>query len=388
VKKDYQSWQTATKVAQGLGAYDTATNGVVPAIHTATTYYRDADNQYRSGRVYSRDNNPTYLPAENLLAELEQGERALLFASGMAAAVAVFQSLPSGAHVITPKVMYWALRKWLVEDAPRFGLTVSFVDMTQLEEVKAAIQPELTRLIWIESPANPMWQVTDIKAVVQEVAAHNITVAVDSTVATPIHCKPLVLGADMVMHSATKYLNGHSDVIAGALVTREQTSLWEAIVKHRKQAGAVLSPFDAAQLLRGMRTLAIRVERSSANAHELAQRLSKHEWIREVLYPGLPSFAGHETAKSQWQDGFTGMLSIRVKGNERLAIGIAANTEIWRRATSLGSVESLIEHRASIEGVGTPVPDDLLRLSVGIEDVNDLYQDLCTAFETAARSTS
>ncbi|RTE86883.1 MULTISPECIES: PLP-dependent aspartate aminotransferase family protein [Gammaproteobacteria] len=379
--KATSEWSADTKVAQALGAYDELTQGVVPAIHSATTYYRDADNQYRTGRVYSRDNNPTYLPAERLLADLEGGQEALLFASGMAAAVAVFMSLPANSHVIAPKIMYWSLRNWLKTDAPRYGVSVDFVDMSNLDELSSAVKPNETRLIWVESPANPMWGVTDIKKVAEICQKHFILLAVDSTVATPIICQPLALGADIVMHSATKYLNGHSDVIAGALVCKRSNEYWETVKRYRKQAGAVLSPFDASQLLRGMRTLSIRVEKSSENAMFLAHELSQHPEVEEVLYPGLIDSACHTVAKSQFKHGFTGMMSICVKGGAPRAIAIAAQTQIWRRATSLGSVESLIEHRASIEGEGTPVPDNLLRLSVGIEGKDDLLKDLLQAIE-------
>lgn len=379
--KKYDAWSSKTKIAQALGAHDPQTHGVVPAIYPATTYFRDADNNYSSGLVYSRDNNPTYLPAEQLLASLEGGKEAMLFASGMAAAVAVFMSLPANSHVIAPNIMYWSLRNWLKEDAPRYGLQVSLVDMSSMSEVKKAIKDNETRLIWAESPANPMWSLTDIEELDRIRQGKNIKLAVDSTVATPIHGQPLTLGADIVMHSATKYLNGHSDVIAGALVCKAKDEFWQDIRCYRKQAGAVLSPFDASQLLRGMRTLSVRVERSSANALYLAQELESLDEVIEVLYPGLKSSPFHELACKQWKDGFTGMLSVRVKGGAARAIAVAAKTQIWRRATSLGAVESLIEHRASIEGEGTPVPDDLLRLSVGIESKEDLLNDLKQALE-------
>lgn len=377
-----------TKVAQALSvdnkaAEDSAMGGVVPAIHTSTTYYRDPDNGYASGRIYARDDNPSYLPAERLLANLEQGAEALLFSSGMAAAVAVFQSLRPGALVFAPKVMYWALRNWLATIGQDWGLTVRFLDMTSTSEVVAAIEHQKPDLVWLESPANPLWQVTDIRTIAAAAKAHQTIVAVDSTVATPILCQPLTLGADLVMHSATKYLNGHSDVIAGALVTREPSDIWSRIRQQRRQGGAVLSPFDASQLLRGMRTLALRVRYAAESALWLAQALQKDARVSEVLYPGLPEFDGHVIAKEQWQGGFGGMLSVRFKSGAAFAIQVAAHTRLWKRATSLGAVESLIEHRASIEGEGTPVPMDLLRLSVGIESAQDLLADLQHAMDKA-----
>ncbi|MCC5855956.1 MAG: PLP-dependent transferase [Idiomarina sp.] len=379
-------YSSDTKAAQALGAVDDATGGVVPAIHPATTYYRDADNQYRSGRVYGRADNPTYLPAEALLADLEEGEEALLFASGMAAAVAVFQALRPGDHVLAPKVMYWALRQWLLQFATEWGLEVELVDMSSLQDVERQLRPGQTKLIWIESPANPLWGVTDIAGIAALAKPFNVIVAVDSTVATPILCQPLTLGADIVMHSATKYLNGHSDVMAGALVTRKKDEFWARVRNVRKQSGAVLSPFDASQLLRGMRTLALRVRYSSASALQLAEALKDHTEVSQVLYPGLSSAPDHALASEQMKGGFGGMLSLRFRRGAGFAIAVAAHTKLWKRATSLGAVESLIEHRASIEGPDTPVPDDLLRLSVGIESTHDLLEDLYAAIDQAKQS--
>ncbi|RUO30511.1 trans-sulfuration enzyme family protein [Aliidiomarina sanyensis] len=376
-------YSAATRLAQALGYIDESSDGLVPPTYSSTTYLRDEDNQYRSGRVYSRADNPTYVPVERVLTSLEGGAESLLFSSGMAAATAVFQALQPGAHVIAPTVMYWALRAWLLGWAKSWGLQLSFVDTGNLDALKAAIRPTETQLIWLETPANPMWTVSDIEKICELAKAHEIYVAVDSTVATPLLTRPLELGADFVMHSATKYLNGHSDVIAGALVTGEINPLWERIRLVRKQGGAVLSPQDANQLLRGMRTMHLRVRESSRSALWLAEELQKSESVTEVLYPGLPSFPGHDVAKKQMHGGFSGMLSIRLKGGASAAIKVAAETRLWKRATSLGGVESLIEHRASIEGEGTPVPDDLLRLSVGIEDPRELLIDLLQAIDSA-----
>ncbi|WP_108125402.1 trans-sulfuration enzyme family protein [Saccharospirillum mangrovi] len=368
--------QPATLAAQALGFIDDTTQAVVPPIYTATTYQRAADNSFPTGNVYSRPNNPTYHPAEDLLTALEKGADSMLFASGMAAATAVFQTLKTGDHVIAPKVMYWSLRNWLKQFAERWQLAIDFVETEDLAQVEAALQPGKTKLVWLESPANPMWSVTDIAAVCQLAHAAGAKVAVDSTVATPILCRPLELGADLVMHSATKYLNGHSDVIAGALVTPRKDEWWEQLTAVRSQQGGVLGPFEASLLLRGMRTLDLRVKAASRNALAISEAMQQHPAIAEVLYPGLPTNPYHALAKQQMEGGFTGMVSIRIKGGAQAAIATAAQLNIFKRATSLGGVESLVEHRASIEGEGTPVPDDLLRLSIGIEAVEDLIDDL------------
>lgn len=353
---------------------------LIPPVYNSTTYLRDEDNQYRSGRVYSRADNPTYSAPEELIATLEQAADARIFSSGMAAATAVFLALKPGDSVIAPTIMYWALRNWLRTFGQDFGLKVRFVDTHISGAVEQALTEQPAQLVWLETPGNPLWTVSDIAAIAQSCKTHGALLAVDSTVATPLLTQPLALGADIVMHSATKYLNGHSDVISGALATRENSSFWKRIVTLRAQNGCVPGPNDAAQLLRGMRTLHLRVRESCHSALWLAQQLQKNSHVAEVLYPGLPSFAGHDIAKKQMQGGFGGMLSIRMHGGAAQAIKTAANTLLWKRATSLGGVESLIEHRASIEGEGTPVPDDLLRLSVGIECREDLLNDLAQAF--------
>ena len=365
-----------TIAAQALGWVDDSTKAISPAIHTATTFVRDADNQYRSGRVYARDHNPSFDQAEAVLCSLEKGANAALFASGMAAATAVFLALKPGNHVIAPKVMYWSLRNWLMNFATQWGLQVEFIDMSNLDELKRSVRFGKTKLVWIETPANPLWTITDIAAAAEIAHAGGAMLAVDSTTASPVLTRPLTLGADIVMHSATKYLNGHSDVIAGALVAREDSEYWTRVKSIRAQLGGTMGSFEAWLLLRGMRTLFLRVHAASRSAQEIAEFFSTHSLVEEVLYPGLRGFAGHDIAANQMLGGFGGMLSIRVKGGEAAAIKTAANVEIWKRATSLGGVESLIEHRASVEGAGTPAPADLLRLSVGIENPDDLIDDL------------
>ena len=366
----------ATLAAQALGWIEEGTGAVVLPVHTATTFLRDADNQYRRGRSYARADNASYDQPEALITALEGGAASLVFASGMGAAAAVFNSLPPGSHVLAPRVMYWALRRWLGAQAENGALAVDFADMSSLAALRAAVKPGQTRLVWIETPANPLWSITDIEGAAEIAHAAGALLAVDSTAATPVLTRPLALGADIVMHSATKYLNGHSDVIAGSLTTARKDEFWQRIVAARSGYGAILGSFEAYLLLRGMRTLYPRVERACRSAQLIAERLAGHKRVLEVLYPGLPGAQGHEVAARQMQDGFGGMLSIRVKGGEAAAIAAAAKVEIWKRATSLGGVESLLEHRASIEGAGTPVPSDLLRLSVGIEDPEDLLADL------------
>jgi cystathionine gamma-synthase len=380
---DAKKVKPASVAAQALGWVDDKTRAIAPAIHTATTYLRDPDNQYRSGRVYARDHNPSFDQPEAVLCELEQGAEALLFASGMAAATAVFQALKPGDHVLAPKVMYWSLRNWLMNFATQWGLQVELIDMTSMDELKRSLRPGKTALVWLETPANPLWSITDIAAACEIAHQAGAKVAVDSTVATPVLTQPLLLGADVVMHSATKYLNGHSDVIAGALVTREKTDYWQRIRAVRAQIGGVLGPFEAWLLTRGMRTLFPRVRHACASAQRIAEHFSAHPKVREVLYPGLREAQGHLVAAKQMHAGYGGMLSICVKAGEFAAIATAANVELWKRATSLGGVESLIEHRASVEGAGTPAPADLLRLSVGIEDTDDLIADLQQALERA-----
>jgi cystathionine gamma-synthase len=374
-----KSLRPATLAAQGLGWTDVHTGAVVLPVHVATTFQRDSDNQYRRGRSYARADNPTYDQPQALLTALEGGAETLLFASGMAAAAAVFQSLLPNAHVVAPRVMYWGLRNWLVSFATVWGIDIEFVDATSLDALNRAVRLGRTRLLWIETPANPLWSVTDIAGAAEIAHAAGAMLAVDSTAATPVLTRPLALGADLVMHSATKYLNGHSDVIAGSLTTARKDGLWERITRARSGGGAILGSFEAYLLLRGMRTLFPRVERACRSAQQIADHLAAHPRVAQVLYPGLPSHPGHQIAARQMTGGFGGMLSIRVKGDVAAAIAAAAKVEVWQRATSLGGVESLIEHRASVEGADSPVPPDLLRLSVGIEDPADLLADLDTA---------
>jgi cystathionine gamma-synthase len=359
-----------------LGWVDPESGAVVLGIAPSSTYLRDPDNEYRRGRIYARADNPTFDQAEALLARLEGGAAAMLFASGVAAATACFMALKPGDHVVVPAVMYWSLRNWLTGYARDWGLEIDLVEMSDPAAVAAAMRPGRTKLVWVETPSNPLWSLTDIAAVAAIAHEAGARLAVDSTVATPVFTQPLALGADIVMHSATKYLNGHSDVVAGALVTRTADDYWQRLQSMRVQGGAILGPFEAFLLMRGMRTLFPRVRTASANAQRIAEAMQANSHIAGVLYPGLANFPGHEIAARQMQGGFGAMLSIRVKGGEAAAIKAAANVKIWKRATSLGGVESLLEHRGSVEEAGSPCPMDLLRLSAGIEAADDLIADL------------
>jgi len=358
-----------TLAAQALHALDAATGAVVPPIHLATTYARDAD--YRLvGPGYTRDENPTPVHAERVVAALEGGAAALAFSSGMAAATATFRALcKPGDHVIAPRVAYYALRNWLARWGARWGVAVDVVDTTDVAAVRAALRPT-TRLVWVETPANPTWDVTDIAAVADLAHAAGALLAVDSTCATPVHTRPLALGADLVMHAGTKYLAGHSDVLAGLLVTARTDDAWARLRELRHDEGACLGPFDAYLLLRGLRTLYARVERASRTAHVLAERLAALGVT--VRYPGLPAHPQHALAARQMQRGFGAMLSIQVPD----PLAVVARLRVWVPATSLGGVESLVEHRYTVEGPDTPTPPDLLRLSVGLEHEDDLFDDL------------
>lgn len=372
-----------TLAAQAFGGHDPVTKAVIPPIHMSATFLRDPDNGYPAGHIYGRTDNLSVQQAETLIASLEGAEEALLFGSGMAAATSIFLALEKPTHIVASQVMYWGFRSWLREIG-RYGHRISFVETSDLAAVRAAVRPGETGLLWIETPSNPLWTITDIAAVAEVAHACDAVLCVDSTVATPIFTRPLALGADIVMHSATKYLNGHSDVVAGTLATAREDRLWERIRKTRGHLGTALSGFDAWLLMRGMRTLDLRVRRQAQTAANLAARLVGHPAVSAVLYPGLQQHIGHDVALRQMVGGFGGMFSIRIKKGELAAIAVAASVALWKRATSFGGIESLIEHRASIEGEGSPCPGDLLRLSLGLEDADDLYFDLNRALAAAA----
>lgn len=349
---------------------------IVQPIHLSTTFERAADGSYPGGCLYSRDQSPAYDGAERLLAELEGGAQALLFASGMAAATAVLQALKPGERILAPRTTYWAWRNWLLDFTAQWGIELAFYANSDLGDLERQLKAAPTQLLWIETPANPTWEITDIAAAAALARVAGARVVVDSTIATPVFTRPIELGADIVLHSATKYLNGHSDVVAGALITRDTDDFWLRIRKARNLGGAVLGPFEAWLLQRGLRTVFLRVRTAAGNAEKIANFLATNPAVVEVLYPGLPGNAGHEVAARQMQGGFGAMLSVRIAGGESRARAVAGKLRLFRQATSLGAVESLVEHRASVEGAGTLVPDDLLRLSIGIEFADDLIADL------------
>src|SRR5215468_3412160 len=297
-------WHPATAAAHAFDWEDEATRSLIPPIHLTSTYIRDPDNQYRSGRSYGRPHNPTHEVPERLLSHLEGGAAAMLFSSGMAAATAVFLALRPGDHVVAPRVMYWGLRHWLTGFASEWGLKVELVDAGDLGAIKAALRPRQTKLLWLESPANPTWVVTDIAAAAELGHKAGARIAIDSTVAAAVLTNPIKLGCDLVMHSATKYLNGHTDVVAGALVTAAADEFWTRLVALRTSNGALLGPVEAWLLLRGMRTLPLRLERACRNAQEIAERFAGDPRVSAVLYPGLATHPGHAVAVKQMTGGF------------------------------------------------------------------------------------
>jgi len=366
-----------TYAAQGMHQPDPVTGNLIPPVQLSTTFARDENYQLiAAGHHYARDENPAFLTAEKLLAQLEGGEESLLFSSGMSAANAVVQALNPGDHIAIPKVMYWGLRNWMVDFCRRWGIELDQYDLGDPDDLASVVKAGQTALVWIETPCNPTWDVIDIETAAEVAHGAGARLAVDSTVSTPVLTRPIEFGADIVMHSATKYLNGHGDVVAGALVTATADEFWDEIRKLRAEGGAIPGSFEAWLLQRGMRTLYLRVTQACQSALTIAQHFENHPGLESVLYPGLERHAGHDTAKKQMQGGFGGMLSLRVKGGKEGALRVAGKCGLFVRATSLGGVESLIEHRYSIEGASSPIPQDLLRLSVGIENVDDLIADL------------
>lgn len=375
-KKGTAEVSESTLLAQAGHYIDKGTGGVVPPIYLATTYARDENYELMGDYIYGRYQNPTYDQVEKLAAQLDNGAEALVFASGMAAITAVFETLESGAHIVAPMVMYHGAQDWLRRISEKRNIGLTLFDQQDPAALQQAIIPGKTALVWIETPVNPTWDVIDIAKAAD--AAHNAgaILCVDATVSSPITTRALGFGADIVFHSATKYLNGHSDVTAGILATREKNSLWEEIKQIRKYVGGVLGAFQAWLLLRGMRTLSLRFERACKNALKIARHFEHHPAVETVLYPGLDSHPGHDIAKRQMRNGFGGMLSILVNGDAAAAQQVAASVKLFVPATSLGGVESLIEHRASVEGPHSKVQKNLLRLSIGIEDADDLIADL------------
>ncbi len=372
-----------TLTATALSWVDRETDAMAAPIRPSTSFLRDPEQLDRTGRIFSRDDNPTYLQPEALINQLEGGAGCLLFASGMSAMTAVFHTLNPGDHVVLPKNVYSGLREWLNKHGKRWGLEVSFLPSYDSESVSNALIPGRTKLVWMETPSNPTWEVSDIAAISAAAHAAGALVAIDNTVATPILTQPIAHGADVVLHSGSKYLNGHGDLIAGALVVAPgQEELLKAVQGIRNDYGGVLGTFEAWLLLRGMRTLSLRVKAASASALELAKFLNAHDEVTQVRYPGLESHAGHDIACRQMQNGFGGMLSFQVKGGEAAAKKVAARTQLIRQAISFGSPDTVIEHRAAMEGPDSPTPRDLLRISVGLEHLDDLIADLKQALDS------
>lgn len=378
-----RSLKPETRAAQGLGWQCPTTGAVVPPIQVSTTFARDAAYELPAGHDYARDRSPAFAQPEAMIADLEGGQEALLFASGMAACTAPFQVLRQGDHVVVPQIMYYGLPKWLRGFGVDRGLSVDFVPTADLDALAAAVRPGETRLVWVETPCNPVWRVTDLAAAAEIAHRAGARLAVDSTVATPVLTRPLEHGADIVVHAATKYLNGHSDVMAGAVVAKETDDFWTRIREHRALTGPILGSFEAFLLTRGMRTLFLRVRAAVQSAMAVAVHFQGHPALSHVLYPGLPDHPDHAVAVRQMAGGFGGMLSIRVKGGAAAAKRVAAACRVFKPATSLGGVESLIEHRGTVEGPESPTPQDLLRLSIGIEDTGDLIADLEVALNAA-----
>lgn len=353
---------------------DRGAAAVSPPIYLSTTFARDADGGYAHGFSYGRVNNPNRAQLETCLAALEGGVSAMCFASGVAAADAVFRALAPGDHVICSQDAYHGVQRLLREILRPWGLKVSFVDCTDLGALAAAFTPA-TRLVWLETPSNPLLKITDLDAASKLAHAHAALAVCDNTFATPVLQRPFAHGVDLVMHSETKYFGGHSDVTGGAVIAREPSALAERIRFLQSEAGAVPAPFDCWLLLRGIMTLPLRIRAQAETALRLAHFLARHAAVEQVFYPGLEAHPGHALARRQMQ-AFGAMLSFGVRGGEAAAMHVAAHTRVFTRATSLGGVESLIEHRASMEGPDTKTPRNLLRVSAGLEHIDDLISDL------------
>ena len=356
-------------------AIDKATGGVTPAIHVSTTFERGADGEYPLHYTYSREENPNRNALESCLAAIEGGKEALVFSSGLAVVTALVQGLEPGDHVIAPDDVYYGLRKVIHDVFGKWPLEVSYVDMSDAEAVRKALRPN-TRLIWVESPSNPLMKITDLGAIGEIARKANAISVSDDTFATPVLQRPFDWNIDMAMHSTTKYISGHSDVVGGALITKYDNYLFERARKSQKFGGAVPSPFDCWLTLRGVSTLPLRVRAHSENAMKVARFLAGHRAVERVLYPGLAEHPAHDIAARQMCGGFGGMLSAQVRGGREQAMAVAAKVRVFTRATSLGGPHSFIEHRASIEGKQSKTPQNLLRMSIGLENAEDLIEDL------------
>ena len=370
----------STIAAQAGGVIDWPSGGVVPPMQPSTTFVRDEDYALvNPDNIYSRDNSDIVRITENVLARLEGAEEALLFPSGMAAIAALVRTLPNGATIVVQSGIYWGTTKWLRDFAARRQISLHEVDASDADALASACAAHKPDLVFIETPSNPWLKTVDITHAATHAHKAGALLAVDSTAATPVLQRPLELGCDIVMHSATKGINGHSDVLAGVLATRAPgAKTWTDIKADRHDAGAVIGPFEAWLLLRGMRTLPLRAERMSRSAQTIAEYLSTHPNVADVYYPGLASHPRHDIALRQMQGGFGCLLSFLVQGGAAEALKVVGKLKLFHRATSLGGVESLVEHRHTIEP-HTGIPPSLIRVSVGIEDAEDLIADLAQA---------
>jgi cystathionine gamma-synthase len=368
-----------TRVVHSGPGPDPTFGDVAPAIHLSTTFARDEAGAPVGGHAYIRESNPNQAMLEDALAPLEGGEAALVFASGMAASVTLLQTLPAGSHAIIPHDGYIGLRHASHDFLSRWGLEITEVDMGDLGRLRAALRPN-TRLVALETPSNPLLNVIDLAGAIEIARSHGARTMVDNTFATPALQRPIELGADVVMHSTTKYLGGHSDVQGGALVFARKDELYEKTAHALHVLGAVASPFNSWLVLRGIRTLACRMAAQCATAMAVARALEANAEVKAVHYPGLESHPGHAIARRQ-MSGFGAMMSFRVRAGREAAIRAVSRAKLFVRATSLGGVESLIEHRATSEGPHSNAPQELIRMSIGLEHADDLVADLKEALK-------
>jgi cystathionine gamma-synthase len=370
-----------TIAVHGSHLKDETAGAIAAPVYLTTTFERALDGSYPKGHMYSRNSNPNRTALEKGLAALEGASRGFAFGSGLAAVNAVFQCLQSGDHILMPEVGYYASYKLAEEILGPWGLEVTQVDMTDLAAVEKAVQKN-TKLIWAETPANPMLCITDIQGLAKIAQKHTLKLGVDNTMGTPVLQNPIAQGADIVMHATTKYIGGHSDIMGGAVLLKEDDEWAKRIERVQILMGATPNPLDCYLLARGLKTLPLRMREHSANALELAKRLEKHPNVERVHYPGLESHPQHALAKAQMPQGFSGMIALQVKTGEIETREMAGKLQIFQQATSLGGVESLVEHRKSIEGPQSTTPGNLLRFSIGLEHVDDLWADLEQALAT------
>jgi len=369
-----KSYKFQTLAIQSTHSPDKTSGAVSTPITLSTTFERETDGSYKSGYIYSRANNPNRHLLEQSIALLEKGDAGVAFSSGMAAITALFHTLQPGDHLLMPHDVYYATRAMAQTMFGIKGIVVSQVAMYDLKAVKKAIRPN-TALIWLETPSNPQLNISDIAKIAKMVHQVGGLCAVDNTWASPVLQQPLNHGADVVMHSTTKYFGGHSDVLGGCLVINKNKALEESLRTIQKLTGGVPSPFGCWLVTRGIKTLHLRVKQQTKNAKKLARYLEKHPLIEKVFYPGLKSHPHYKVAKKQMKGGYGAMLSVQIKGNAKKAMAITGRLKLFTTATSLGGVESLVEHRKSVEGPDSPTPDNLLRLSVGLEHIDDLIAD-------------